>query len=194
MTAPGTHGVFSCSGHLHRTAGNPGGEMRTPSSAGRVSLICEGGNAGVFRRKLWELACWERESLSADRKARVSGGRGLASRPYGLHISGCPCPRICQQFPWQLFSAQTWRPPGCREGRHLSSLPLGSSREPSLPSRLQNHFFLASSCPSLKNVQKGRNSVVPRGSFFILRMNWVRCGGRGGCVSSAHSINFSIVS
>lgn len=110
MTAPGTHGVFSCSGHLHRTAGNPGGEMRTPSSAGRVSLICEGGNAGVFRRKLWELACWERESLSADRKARVSGGRGLASRPYGLHISGCPCPRICQQFPWQLFSAQTWRP------------------------------------------------------------------------------------
>lgn len=55
--------------------------MRTPSAAGRVSLICEGGNAGVFTRKLWELACWERESLSADREARVSGGRGAGIPP-----------------------------------------------------------------------------------------------------------------
>lgn len=163
--------------------------MRTPSSAGTVTLICEGGNAGVFRRKLWELACWERESLSADRKARVSGGRGLASRPYGLHISGCPCPRICQQFPWQLFSAQTWRPPGCL---HLSSLPLGSSREPPAVKAAKPLLF----CSFLPCTQEcsERNSVVPRGSFFILRMNWVRCGGCGGCVSSAHSINFSIVS
>lgn len=66
--------------------------MRTPSSAGRVPLVCEGGNAAVFRRKLWELACWERENLSADRKAGVSGGQGAGILPLRSAHQRLPMP------------------------------------------------------------------------------------------------------
>ena len=66
--------------------------MRTPSSTARIPLVCEGGNAGVFRRKLWELACWERESLSADRRAGVSGGRGAGILPLRSAHQRLPMP------------------------------------------------------------------------------------------------------